>query len=641
MNKIILYLSIVMVFTVAYANETRMEAKVYFTDPEELFTRMGDLFGDLDICTVQPSTDQEYYLLINTTQDQLAQIQDLGFNTEITFPDIAEQFYLMAGSRDPQIQRTFGYFYTYWETVDTLQYLASLYPSITRYYSAGNSYQGLSIIAFKISDNPTVDEAEPSVCFNGATHAREPMGNYLCMDFVKYLLANYGSDSFVTWLVNNREIYFLPVLNPDGYRYNSDSGGSTANWRKNRRIVQSPYIGIDLNRNYGYKWGYDNIGSSGSPSSEGYRGPSRFSEIETQVARDFYLPKKIRTQIDYHSYGSYNLCVWGYSGTAEPIPDSAMVWEILDSMRVKNGYPANRTGPCYRVLYAANGTSTEWETKDTLHLGVPKFSTFALSIETNQTNFWDGVSNWTTIQNNINQCRPVNIYFTKIAGVFFDNLQTIVADTALGNQTGELDQNETSHVWFRIRNRAVHPLDSAYNISAQLVALDTQITVIDNFALFPRIYRNSIGNNSSDRFTVYCSPNAVPGTQKAMRLTLTFKDDTCTISQNLYFNFTIGNNPVAIHEVIADKKTQTHISTSGNPALRSVNFIFNSIPSASARLNIYNSAGVLVNSFTEIRKEIVTWHGNNLTGNALPTGIYFYIFNDNGITEKGKLLLLR
>ncbi len=622
----------------AFASDTRMEVRVYYSNADQLYRDMGELIGGLDICTVQPAKTGEYYLVINATREELEQIKARGFRTEITYDDIADKFWEMAGTHDRGILRNFGYFYTYWEVRDTLQYLAGLYPSISRYYSAGNSHQGLNLIAFKISDNPLADEGEPAVCFNGATHAREPMGTYLCVDFIKYLLSNYGADSTITWLVNNREIYFIPVMNPDGYRYNSDSGGSLANWRKNRRIVQSPNIGIDLNRNYGYKWGYDNFGSSSNPSSETYRGPSRFSEPETQAARDYFLPKKIRTQMDYHSYGPYNLCVWGYSGSAEPIPDSIMQWEILDSMRAKNGFPAYSTGPIYRVLYAANGGSCEWEVKDTLHNGVQKFMTYAFSIETDQNDFWDGVSNMTTITNNINQCRPVNYYFTRIAGVFFGNLAKTVADTVLGNATGQLDPNETTHIWFGVKNRAVHPLDSAYNINAQLVSLDSQVTVQSASAVFPNIKRNSTGNNSGSRFIVFCSPNAVPGTIKRLRLVMTFKDDTCTITQALVCSLVVGSSPVAVQEQRPVNTERFMLAIVNNPVSGCVRFNASPAPSQQAVLEIYDAAGMLVTSVTGRR---LVWNGTSRGGLPVQSGVYFYRYRDYAGQSKGKFVFVR
>jgi hypothetical protein len=286
-----------------FGAETKMEVRVYYSSPELLFQTMGDLFGELDICTVNEDTPGNYYLVINTIQSQLDQIRVKGFRTEITYQDIADKFWEMVGSRDPQILRDFGLFYTYWEMRDSVNAFAARYPAICKKDSMGRSYQGLALLSLKISDNVAFDEGEPAMCINGATHAREPMGTHLCIDFAQWLLYNYGTDSLATWLVNNRQIYIIPVMNPDGYRYNSDSGGAASNIRKNRHFYSgqsSGTCGVDLNRNYGYKWGHDDVGSSPTVTQETFRGSARFSEIETQEARDYFLPKKIRIQNDYH-----------------------------------------------------------------------------------------------------------------------------------------------------------------------------------------------------------------------------------------------------------------------------------------------------------------------------------------------------
>lgn len=161
------------------------------------------------------------------------------------------------------------------------------FPHLCIRSSAGLSFQGHNLWYIKISDNPGLSGGEPSRRFNGATDAREPMGTHACVAFADHILSHYGIDSVTTWLVNNQEIFVVPVMNPDGYVYNSDSGGSSSDWWKNRRGPVPPYASVDLNRNYGYKWGYDDNGSSGEPSSETYRGPSCFSEPETEVIRDF------------------------------------------------------------------------------------------------------------------------------------------------------------------------------------------------------------------------------------------------------------------------------------------------------------------------------------------------------------------
>lgn len=642
MKKSGLLLLLIFGAALCFGEETKMEVRVYYQDPDFLIRTMGDLLGELDICTVQEAAPGNYYLVINTTQSQLERIQALGVKTEITWANIEDKFWQTIGAqqRDPQLLRDFGLFYTYWEMRDSVNAWASRYPAICKKDSTGRSYQNLALLALKISDNPTVDEGEPAVCFNGATHAREPMGTHLCMDFAQWLLYNYGTDSLATWLVNNRQIYIIPVMNPDCYRYNSDSGGATSNLRKNRHFYSgqsSSTCGVDLNRNYGYKWGYDNVGSSPTVTSDTYRGPSRFSELETQQVRDYFLPKKIRTQMDYHSYGPYNLCVWGYTGSAEPVPDSITIWEMLDSMRAKNGYAASRTGPIYRILYTVNGGSIEWEIKDTLHNGVQKFVTYAFSIETNQTDFWDGYNNQTVIDNNINQCRPVNIYYTKIAGVFFDNLVLRVADTVLGNRTAQLDPNEDAHIWFSLRNRAIHPLDSAYNITSSLVSLDTQVTVTDPTASFPKILRKATGNNSADRFQVHCSRNAVPGTYKKFRLIMTFKDDTCTITQALRCSLVVGNNPVAVSEPAMPVQPLPQFMVVRNPSPASVRFQASGLTGNDCEIAIYNAAGRLID------RQHLTCPAGRLDYRWQSTaepGVYFYRFFNAGRTMVGKFVLI-
>src|SRR4029453_16587448 len=91
--------------------------------------------------------------------------------------------------------------------------------------------------------------------------------------YMGYLLENYQNDSLVKNIVDNRELYIIPCLNPDGYLYNEltdPSGGGM--WRKNRRDNLDGNFGVDLNRNYDLFWGYDDNGSSPNTFSETYRG---------------------------------------------------------------------------------------------------------------------------------------------------------------------------------------------------------------------------------------------------------------------------------------------------------------------------------------------------------------------------------
>ena len=149
----------------------------------------------------------------------------------------------------------------------------------------------------KISNNPDVNEDKPEILYTALHHAREPMGMMQMIYYMYYLLENYGTDPEVTYLVNNREMYFIPVVNPDGYEYNrqTDPNGGGM-WKKNRRKNDDGTYGVDLNRNYGpyIYWNAPNGGSSINPATDLYRGASPFSESETSAIRDFLSKKNFK-----------------------------------------------------------------------------------------------------------------------------------------------------------------------------------------------------------------------------------------------------------------------------------------------------------------------------------------------------------
>jgi N-acetylneuraminic acid mutarotase len=543
----IVTLLVLMMVPLARAESTNMEVRVYFTDADQLTRQMGDLLGDLDIATVGEMPDGTSYLVVITTREELKQIQDKGFTTQITYADIRDKFLKMTGIdlRKPHDAINFGYFLTYQEMRDTIGKLAANYPQIVTIDSTMHSYQGNKhLYCLKISDNPGTTENEPQVFINGATHAREPMGTHACIAFATLLCTKYGVDSTWTWTVNNREIYIVPVMNPDGYVYNSDSAGD-GYWRKNRNNT-SPRTGpgVDLNRNYGYKWGYDGSGSSGTPSSETYRGPSRFSEPETQACSLFQHTHKFRTEMDFHTYGRYNLYSYGYRNRM-PI-DSLPIKEAGETLRTNNGYTA--TGTIYRTLYAVNGGSTDWESADTLQ-GI-KFYTYSFSTEMGTTDFYYGSSDPTYVAAEVALNIPNCYYLTRIAGAYLKPVSMVVNDTPVGNRTAQLDPGETANLWFTVRNWAIHPLDTAKSVTAVLRSSNPLVTVITPSANFPVINpRRGSSNNGAAQIQVQCDPSVPPGTVDTLRLEVTFTDDGVTMMQPVNYTITIGNNPINIHDV--------------------------------------------------------------------------------------------
>ena len=521
-----------------------MEARVYFDNTHHL-EQLGDLAGELDVCTWQED-ETGGWLLIDTDAEQLARIQALGFATEVTWADIRDKFRAVTGC-DPNVDgafRNFNYYFTYWEMSDTLDRLVANFPNLCQKFSAGTSFQGRALWGLKISDDPSQPEGEPACFFNGATHAREPLGTHCCIAFAARILSQYGVDSVATWLINNREIYIVPVMNPDGYVYNSDSGGSSSNWRKNRRGPVPPNIGIDLNRNYGYKWGYDNSGSSGQPSSETYRGPSRFSEPETQVARDFMALHSFRTCMDFHTFGQYNMYAWGYAGTQPP--ERALLQEMVDTFRVNNNYPSGNTGQVYSTIYPCNGISTDWAYSDT----TGKFVTYGFDCELGTNDFWYGSNDTNYIRNECNGNVPNLYYLTRLSGVWFEKVSVTVNDSVGGNGDGILNPGENATIWFTVKNRAVHPIDSAWNVTARLRSGYPEVTVLDSVKPFPNVARRTQANNRASQIAIHASGDAVPNTRVPLRLELSYTDDSRAYMQPVNFEITIGSS-TAVSDVPA------------------------------------------------------------------------------------------
>jgi carboxypeptidase T len=251
-----------------------------------------------------------------------------------------------------------GQYHTYAETEALLGTLVSTYPAIAKKSIIGTSLQARYITALKISDNVAVDEDEPEVLYMGDHHARELMSVEIPLLFAQYLLQNYGVNSTVTNYVNTREIYIIPMVNPDGHFYVQQNHAGSPNtwWRKNRRDNLDGFFGVDLNRNYAYQWGFDDVGSSPQTSSDIYRGAYEFSEPETQAIRNFVDSRHFTTWFSYHSYGELLLYSWGY--IYANTPDHPAMSALADSLVLENGYLAGN--PASGAIYITNGDSDDW-----------------------------------------------------------------------------------------------------------------------------------------------------------------------------------------------------------------------------------------------------------------------------------------
>ncbi len=440
-------------------------------------------------------------LTVYLSDEQFSKLQLTSFRYDVLIDDwfdyYSKQPTLTESEKSSFIQQSkkdygvegFGYgsmggFYTLAEINAQLDSMYAHYPNIiTQKFSIGNTLEGRPIYVVKISDNPNVNENEPQVFYNALIHAREPQGMMTIMYYMNYLLENYGTDPEVTYLVNNREIYFQPVVNPDGYEYNrstNPNGGGM--FRKNRKLNSDGSRGVDLNRNFGYQWGYNNSGSSNIPSDETYRGTAAFSEPETQVMRDFVNTKSFKTALNYHTYSNLLLYPWGYIST--PTADNAIFVEYSNDMVAYNGY---ENGQPPVILYDVNGATDDWMYGE--QTSKPKI--LSMTPEVGSTGFWPTQAEIFPLA--IENLQP-NLYYTWVAG------ESVGLINPSFSQQFFNPGDNVDLIVPQLRNKG---LSAASNISITLSSDNPLITINSGLVNVGNIAARTTVNNSQNlSFTV-------------------------------------------------------------------------------------------------------------------------------------------
>ncbi len=301
-----------------------------------------------------------------------------------------------------------GGYFTLAEIESQLDSMKILHPSIiTGKQAVGYSVEGRTVWGAKISDNPDSNEAgEPEALYTSLIHAREPAGMMTVLYYMWWLLEQYGSDPRASYLVENRQLWFIPVVNPDGYAYNESTnptGGGL--WRKNRRNNGDGTFGIDLNRNFGpeFMWNAPNGGSSTSPGSSTYRGANPFSEPETQTLDVFMRLHQIRTCLNYHTHG--RLLIYPYGYLSAESEDSLRYREFAFDMARSNRYASGTDQQT--VHYSTRGNSDDYMYGDTT-----KFRTYAMTPEVGSS-FWPVSSQILPLAT---ENLEANLHYSMIAG---------------------------------------------------------------------------------------------------------------------------------------------------------------------------------------------------------------------------------
>jgi hypothetical protein len=256
-------------------------------------------------------------VVVLVTAEEFAWLSSMKFSPEVVPDEISEA---RGWKSSPAFERDF---HSYSQMTTELQNIANTYPLITRLYSLGQSVQGRTIWGLKITDNPDVEENEPEVRICGLHHGNEYMSAELPLLLAYLLVQNYSSSPVITELVDTREIWIIPMVNPDGReagtRYNAH--------------------GVDLNRNYGY------IPQSSTP----------YSEPETRAMRINALENNFVLSLSFHCSGNIVNYIWNYK--SQRSPDNAAIVYLSNRYASYNGYWVTEGYEWYQTLGDCNDFS--------------------------------------------------------------------------------------------------------------------------------------------------------------------------------------------------------------------------------------------------------------------------------------------
>lgn len=333
-----------------------------------------------------------------------------------------------------------GQYHSYDQVVTLMRNYASTYSTICKLDSIGQSYQGRWIYALKISDNPSYEDPdEPGILFDALHHSREWATIEVVLFYADTLCRGYNNDPVLTSLINDNEIWLIPIVNPDGYVY--DYPGQEW-WRKTRKPFGGS-TGTDPNRNYGGCFMGDPFGDWGAippdasmshyPSEETFCGAYSGWSEEISAMVNFHKTHEINANITYHSYAQEILWPWGHTSAVLP-PDNTAIVNIANQMasriqKVNGGnYVASSS------LYPTSGSTDDFVYG--YHYFIHGFPCFSYTIEVG-TAFYQNV-------NNLDQIAHENwegaLYFAQQAATIRQNYPSRVPssdisapDTAVSN----------------------------------------------------------------------------------------------------------------------------------------------------------------------------------------------------------------
>lgn len=538
------------------------------------------------------SKQGEYYIA-ELSQEELTLVRTHATSTEVLNNDISNYYAERAGTDKQNLDKnqgavppgfkygTLGSYLNYSEIVSMLDSMQRRYPHlISVKKSIGNTLENNPMYMVKISDNPEKDEPqEKQVLYDAMHHAREPQGMMQLMYFMWYMMDRYEkNDPIARYIIKNRELYFIPIVNPDGYLYNQsispDGGGM---WRKNRSNNLDATRGVDLNRNYGYDWGYDDLGSSPFGQSNTFRGIGAFSEPETQNMCDFVNTKKFKSNLSYHTYGGYLIYPFGAKQNYYT-PDSNLFRLYADSLTKDNGY---FSGTVFETLsYFANGGSCDWMYGDSSH---PKIISFTPEVGLADDGFWPAPSRIVPLcEENI----APNLFLAKYGA---NGLDVITKDTTIASSN-----NLSIEVNYFSAGLAMSNVKSYLDFFNNPMVVGTT----DTFSIFGLNSFESSSNTFDVSFNTSTSNTEIP-----YRIVTSIGNEIQYDTALLIINKSLG--------VISPESSNPKIKIYPNPSTQTLHIDYTLKPNTI--ISIYSIEGKLISKHQQ----------NNIDVSGLISGTYF------------------
>jgi hypothetical protein len=302
---------------------------------------------------------------VRMSPEHYAAFLSTGIAHTVMVPDIQQQLEMIqaedARARLIDDPSWFNTYRTLAEIEARLQFYATNYPTLATLSNVSTSIEGRQVKMLRIT-GPGSTTNRPAFIIQANQHAREWVTPHCAMYMVDRFLETYATDSRIRNIVDHIDFYIIPSVNPDGYEY---SRNVNSQWRKNRRNNTGSCEGVDLNRNWGYQWGFDNNGSSGNTCSETYRGTAAWSEPEIAgiktLSDTLKAQGRLKVHWDIHANAGMILSPWGYT-TAAP-PDLALM-NTLGAI-IQTGMRSIRNTPYPYgegsvILYLNNGNTRDY-----------------------------------------------------------------------------------------------------------------------------------------------------------------------------------------------------------------------------------------------------------------------------------------